>query len=73
MPTINLEETGKNIKELMKTNGVTVVALQEIMGFGTPQAIYKWFKGSTMPTLDNFVLLAFVLDTTIDKVLVLDK
>ena len=43
------------------------------MGFGTPQAIYKWFKGATMPTLDNFVLLAHVLDTTIDKVLVLNK
>lgn len=73
MPTINLEETGKNIKELMKENGVAVVALQEVMGFGTPQAIYKWIKGATMPTLDNFVLLAHVLDTTIDKVLVLNK
>ena len=73
MPTINLEETGKNIKELMKENGVAVVALQEVMGFGTPQAIYKWFKGATMSTLDNFVLLAHVLDTTIDKVLVLNK
>lgn len=30
-------------------------------------------EGSAMPTLDNFVLLAFVLGTTIDKVLILNK
>lgn len=66
MPTINMIETGKNIKTIMKLNNIKIVQIQQILGFNTPQAIYKWFRGEAMPTLDNMVVLAATLNTTID-------
>jgi len=42
MPTINITATGDNIKKMRKAAGLTVKDLQNIFGFGTPQAIYKW-------------------------------
>ena len=51
MPTINMIETGKNIKTIMKLNNIKIVQIQQILGFNTPQAIYKWFRGEAMPTI----------------------
>ena len=44
--------------------------IQEIFGFSTPQAIYKWQRGVTLPTVDNLVVLAAVFGTTVDEILV---
>ena len=44
-PTINMEETGKRIKELRLKAGYTVKDIQKKFNFGTPQAIYKWEQG----------------------------
>lgn len=63
-------ETGKNIKTIMKLNNIKIVQIQQILGFNTPQAIYKWFRGEAMPTLDNMVVLAATLNTTIDNLIV---
>ena len=70
MPTINMIETGKNIKTIMKLNNIKIVQIQQILGFNTPQAIYKWFRGEAMQTLDNMVVLAATLNTTIDNLIV---
>ena len=61
MPTIDMTATGKNITRMMKAAGMTVKDLQEIFGFATPQAIYKWKNGTAMPTIDNLVILAVTL------------
>ena len=62
--------TGRNICKLMKERGITAKMLQDIFGFTTTQAIYKWFRGASMPTVDNLVILADVLGTTIDEIIV---
>ena len=72
-PSINLEETGRNITRLMKINHISVSDLQAEFGFEYPQAIYKWKKGKCLPTIDNLVVLAIIFKTTIDKILVLNK
>ena len=36
------------------------------------QAIYKWFRGTAMPTIDNLVILAAMLDVTLDEIVVVD-
>lgn len=43
-----------------------------IFGFATPQAIYKWQHGTAMPTIDNLVVLAAVLDVPMDEIIVID-
>lgn len=73
MPTIDMVETGKNIERLRKLAGISVRDLQNVFGFGTPQAIYKWQHGTAMPTIDNLVVLADVLQVRIDGILVVDK
>ena len=69
-PVINMNATGQNIQRLRKNAGLTVVDLQQIFGFSTPQAIYKWQRGTALPTLDNMVILSVVFKTDINSILV---
>lgn len=52
MPTIDMVATGRNIMRLREVAGLNVRDLQDIFGFATPQAIYKWQHGTAMPTID---------------------
>ena len=67
---INMTATGNNIMRLRINAGMTVKDLQNVFGFSTPQAIYKWQRGTAMPTLDNMVVLAAVFGVTIDEILI---
>ena len=62
----------KNIMILREAAGLTVKDIQDIFGFATPQAIYKWQHGTAMPTIDNLVVLAALFDVTVDQILVVD-
>ncbi|MBO4876449.1 MAG: helix-turn-helix transcriptional regulator [Ruminococcus sp.] len=62
--------TGANIKALIKTKGLKVSDVQNICGFNTPQAIFKWMRGDAMPSIDNMVILAHILDVPIDKIII---
>ena len=73
IPVIDMTATGMNITRLRKNAGMTVRDLQAIFGFANPQAIYKWQRGETMPTLDNMIVLAAVFNVTVDEILVLEE
>ena len=73
IPTIDLIATGKNITRLRKKAGYSVKDLQDVFGFATPQAIYKWQHGAALPTIDNLVVLASVLGVTVDEIIVVDR
>lgn len=70
LPVIDMTATGINIVRMRRKAGLTVRDLQNIFGFSTPQAIYKWQRGTAMPTVDNLVVLAAVFGVTIDEILV---
>lgn len=72
MPAIDMAATGRNITKLREAAGLTVRDLQDIFGFATPQAIYKWQHGTAMPTVDNLVVLAAVLEVPMDAIIVVD-
>ena len=72
IPTIDMVRTGQNINRLRKLAGVSVKDLQDIFGFATPQAIYKWQQGVTLPTVDNLVVLASVFGVPMEKILVIE-
>ena len=46
--------------------------MQAVFGFATPQAIYKWIHGTSLPTIDNLVILAAILGVTMDDIVVVD-
>ena len=73
IPTLNLAATGKNITGLRIRAGLTVRDLQNVFGFATPQAIYKWQNGLAMPTVDNLIVLAAVFGVGVDDILVIDN
>lgn len=72
VPVIDMIKTGQNISRLRKQAGLSVRDLQNIFGFATPQAIYKWQQGVALPTIDNLVVLAAVLQVRMDDILVTD-
>lgn len=70
IPVIDLSATGRNIAALREARGISVRDLQEVFGFGTPNAIYKWQHGTALPTVDNLVVLAAVFGVSVDDILV---
>ena len=70
--SIQQKETGNRIKSLLKQNGYTVKDIQGAMGFENPQAVYKWLAGRSLPSIDNFVILSRLLNTSIEDILVID-
>ena len=70
IPTIDLAQTGANIVNLRKVAGLTVADIQMVFGFNSPQAIYKWQNGTALPTVDNLIVLAALLNVRIDDILV---
>lgn len=71
-PTINMAATGKHIADLRKERGISVRDLQKFFGFDSPQAIYKWQWGVSLPSLDNLYALSIVLSVPMQDILVGD-
>ena len=67
---VDVVATGNNISVLRKSLGMTVKDLQEVFGFASPQAIYKWQSGQTLPTIDNLVVLSDTFNVKIDDIVV---
>ena len=62
--------TGANILRLRKERGLTVRDLQTYFGFEEPQAIYKWQRGQSLPSVDNLYALGALLEVPLDEILV---
>ena len=69
-PMIDLIKTGENIAKLRENAGYSVKDLQRAFGFATPQAIYKWQQGMSLPNVDNLLTLSTLLGVKIDDILV---
>lgn len=70
IPFVDMNKTGQNICILRKQRGISVRELQGMLGFGTPQAIYKWQQGQSLPTVDNLVALSAIFSVPIDEILI---
>ena len=69
-PVIDLAETGRSIERHRRQAGLTVRDLQTYFGFEYPQAIYKWQHGECLPTVDNLLALARLLQMSMEDLLV---
>ena len=72
IPNVNAKATGERIEQLMSDAGITVREMQEVFGFKTPQAIYKWLYGTSLPTIGHLAILAAVLGVSMDGIVVVD-
>lgn len=73
IPAIDTKETGHKIHVLRVINGLSVRDIQDYLGFSTPQAIYKWQHGESLPTIDNLVALAKLFKVKMDDIIVLKE
>ena len=69
-PVIDLPATGANIRRLRQSKGLSVRDLQQFFGFEEPQAIYKWQRGQSLPTVDNLYALSALLNVPMNDILV---
>lgn len=61
-PTINKKETGVNLQRIMDMRGVKPKDIQEYLGFGCVQSVYRWLDGVSMPTVDNLYAIKYPVD-----------
>ncbi len=67
---IDMQATGQHIRQIMEEQGTSVRKLQAFFGFDSPNAIYKWIHGESLPTLDNLYALAGYFRMTVDEILI---
>lgn len=72
MITIDTTLTGLHMKELMKSKGLTYKDIIAATGVTAP-AIYKWYRGDCLPTVDNLVVLADLYGCSMDDILVVTR
>ena len=70
--SINMEATGANIKRLVKASGYSVRDVMAITGISTEQAVYKWFRGESIPAIETMLILTNALGIEIRELLVID-
>lgn len=69
-PVIDPVATGERINTFRKNRGFSVASLREYFGLSTTNAIYKWLKGETLPTVDNFLALSVLLEVPMNDLIV---
>ena len=69
MMTIDMIATGQNIKKIRKESGITIGQIVDTCGI-SKGSVCKWQRGDTMPSIDNFVVLASIFGVTIDDIIV---
>ena len=57
-PVLDIKATGNRIKEIRVKKHISVNEICEYMGFENPQAVYKWQRGESLPTVDNLYALS---------------
>ena len=68
-PTINLRETGINLRRIMDKRGITPKEIKEFLNLGSIQTVYNWFNGLNMLTVDNLYALSQFLQVPIDEII----
>ena len=67
-PLINKRETGINLRRIMDMRGITPKDVQEYLGLGCVQSVYRWTDGVNMPTIDNLYALSELFQVPIDAI-----
>lgn len=72
-PVLDVKATGARIKELRKERHMKVEEVARFMGFESEQAVYKWQRGDSLPTVDNLYALSRLFQTPMDNIIVEKK
>lgn len=70
---VDMEATAEKITDLQHEAGLTARELSRLLGFTTPQSIYRWRTGQNVPSLDNLIIMSELFGVKIDDMLVRKK
>ena len=66
-PTIDVEQFGRKLRELCEIRGVSVQELREYLNLTSVQAVYLWFGGKRLPSIDNMYAISCFLGVSMDE------
>ena len=72
-PVLDTRAIGARIKNFRTAKHFTVEDIARYMGFESEQAIYKWQRGDSLPTVDNLYALSRLFNISVDEILTGDK
>ena len=68
-PVLDPQATGQRIKEIRMRKHISVNDICQFMGFENPQAVYKWQRGESIPSVDNLYALSQLFETSMENIL----
>ncbi len=69
---IRMKETGERIRDLMDESSYTVRDLQTAVGLASPQAVYHWLNGRSLPSVDHLMVLCRLFHVKAEDILVME-
>ncbi|MBO5320041.1 MAG: helix-turn-helix transcriptional regulator [Ruminococcus sp.] len=73
MRNIDIERTGKQLKKCCKERGIKPSDIQKALSLHNPQAVYKWFRGESLPSIENLCTVADLLHLPIEALLIFQE
>ena len=70
---INPLKIGKNLKRCVDQMGYKVKDVQEYLCLECPQPIYRWFKGSTYPSIHHLYALSCLFGVSMNELIEEDE
>lgn len=61
MVRIDMEQTGRNLRNTLSARGMKVAELANALGV-TRCSVYNWLRGKSLPTIDNLMNICSLLD-----------
>ncbi len=68
-PVINLEETGRNIRNMILERDMSVADISRFLGINR-SSVYKVMRGDAVFSLDNMFALSMLLNTSVNDMIV---
>ena len=73
MKILNVKKTGNNIRKIIYDSGIDIKDIQVACGFTSRNAIYKWMHGTSVPSVDNLLILSCICNTSMDDIVAYDE
>lgn len=71
-PEINMIKTGRLLREISKRKSFSVKKIQAALGLASNQAVYDWFNGKSLPTLNNLFALSCLFKLPMESMIISD-
>ncbi len=69
-PNIDMYRTGRKLKRMLESAGYTPRMIQVYLHLSCVQPVYRWYKGTILPSVDHLLMLSELLHVHMEEFLV---